>query len=51
MKTKRLRKMMTEFSQELGIEPRQMNKLGNKMLWAAASVVGFSLIKTMFKRR
>lgn len=51
MKTKRLRKMMTEFSQELGIEPRQMNKLGNKMLWAAASVVGFSLIKGMFRRK
>lgn len=51
MKTKRLKKMMTEFSQELGIEPKQMNNIGNKMLWAAASVVGFSLIKGMFRRK
>lgn len=50
MKTKRLRKMLNEFSQELGIEQPRMQKVGKTMLWAAAGVVGFSLIKGMMKK-
>ncbi|HOB19613.1 MAG TPA: hypothetical protein PK830_02775 [Candidatus Atribacteria bacterium] len=51
MDTKRIKKMMTEFSQELGIEAPKANSMGRKMLWAMAGLAGFSLIRGMMKKK
>ncbi|HZK34597.1 MAG TPA: hypothetical protein VFD33_04735 [Bacillota bacterium] len=51
MNAKRLKKMMSEFSQEIGIEPKRMDDLGKKLTWAAAGVIGFSVIKGILRRK
>lgn len=51
MNTRRIKKMMSEFSQELGIAPKRMDDIGKKLTWAAAGVIGFSVIKGMLRRK
>lgn len=47
---KPLKKMMTEFSQELGMPAAKKGGLGKKMLWAAGSAAGFFLIREIYNR-
>ncbi|HHY81165.1 MAG TPA: hypothetical protein GX505_00585 [Clostridiales bacterium] len=52
MNRKALRKMMTEFSQELGMPtPAKRNgSMGKRLLLAAGSIAGFYLIRGLFNR-
>ncbi len=47
---KALGKMMTEFSQELGMTAPKRNKMGRNMLLAAGSIAGYALIRRIFNR-
>ncbi len=44
------KKMMTEFSQELGMPAAKKGSLGKKMLWAAGSAAGFFLAREIYNR-
>jgi hypothetical protein len=51
MNHNKLGKMMSEFSQELGMPAqRKAGGLGRKMLWAAGSAAGFLLIRGLYNR-
>jgi hypothetical protein len=51
MNRNKLGKMMSEFSQELGMPAqRKAGGLGRKMLWAAGSAAGFLLIRGLYNR-
>lgn len=45
-----LGKMMSEFSQELGISGQKKSGLAAKMLWAAGSAAGFYLVRQLYNR-
>jgi len=47
---KSLAKMMTEFSQELGITGQKKNNMATKMLVAAGSAAGLYLIRQLYNR-
>ena len=51
MNRKTLGKMMSEFSQELGMPAqKKVGGLSKKMLWAAGSAAGFFLIRGLYNR-
>lgn len=51
MNRKALGKLMSEFSQELGIaDQKKAGSMGRKMLAAAGSVAGFFLIRSIYNR-
>jgi hypothetical protein len=51
MNRKALGKLMSEFSQELGIaDQKKTGSMGRKMLAAAGSVAGFFLIRSIYNR-
>lgn len=51
MNRKTLGKMMSEFSQELGMPAqKKVGGLSRKMLWAAGSAAGFFLIRGLYNR-
>lgn len=48
--TKPLKKMMTEFSQELGMPAAKKTGMGKRMLWAVGSAAGFFLARGIYNR-
>lgn len=47
---KALSRMMTEFSQELGMTPPKRSRVGKGMLLAAGGIVGYTMIKGMLNK-
>ncbi|MDD2503956.1 MAG: hypothetical protein PHG58_08965 [Clostridia bacterium] len=45
-----LGKMMTEFSQDLGMSAPKTSKVGRNMLLAAGGIAGYALIRGMINR-
>ncbi|WZL79194.1 hypothetical protein QBE55_03240 [Eubacteriales bacterium mix99] len=47
---KPVRKMMSEFSEELGVTAHKRNKMGIGLLVAAGGIVGYSLVRGAMNR-
>ncbi len=47
---KPVRKMMSEFSEELGVTTRKKNKMGISLLVAAGGIIGYNLIRGAMNR-
>ncbi|MGI6538216.1 MAG: hypothetical protein ACOX22_07810 [Caldicoprobacterales bacterium] len=45
-----LSKMMSEISQELGVDAPKKRKMRNTLLWTAGSIAGYYLMRKIYNR-